>query len=46
MIILDTNVVSERARLIPEPGVVAWLDRQGGALVWITSITLIDPWAA
>jgi hypothetical protein len=42
MIILDTNVVSELTRLTPNPGVVAWLNRQGEALIWITSITVLE----
>ena len=26
MIVLDTNVISELARLAPDPGVLSWLD--------------------
>jgi toxin FitB len=42
MIILDTNVLSALMRTVPEARVVAWLDRQPGESVWITSITLFE----
>jgi toxin FitB len=42
MIILDTNVVSEVMRLIPDPNVIAWLDRQADAMIWITSVTVLE----
>jgi toxin FitB len=42
MIILDTNVLSTLMRTVPEPTVVAWLDRQPAESVWITSITLFE----
>lgn len=42
MIILDTNVLSALMRAVPEPEVVAWLDRQPAESVWITSITLFE----
>lgn len=42
MIILDTNVVSELMRPRPLPGVVAWLDRQVGATLHLTTITLAE----
>jgi predicted nucleic acid-binding protein len=42
MIILDTNVLSTLMRTVPEPAVVAWLDRQPAESVWITSITLFE----
>jgi predicted nucleic acid-binding protein len=42
MIILDTNVVSEMMRLDPDPSVIAWLDRQAEAAVWITSVTVLE----
>jgi toxin FitB len=42
MMILDTNVVSEVMRLNPDPGVIAWLDRQAEATVWITAATVIE----
>jgi hypothetical protein len=42
MIILDTNVVSEVMRLNPDPNVIAWLDRQAEATVWITSVTVLE----
>jgi len=42
MIILDTNVVSELTRVTPNSGVIAWLNRQGEAAIWITSITVLE----
>jgi len=42
MIILDTNVVSALMRREPDPPVVAWLDRQPGESMWITTITLFE----
>jgi len=38
MIVLDTNVLSELMREAPDEGVVAWLDAQPAALVYVTSI--------
>jgi hypothetical protein len=42
MIILDTNVLSALMRTVPDPPVVAWLDRQPAESVWITSITVFE----
>ncbi len=42
MIILDTNVVSEPLRPEPEPAVLAWLDAQAPATLYLTSITLAE----
>jgi predicted nucleic acid-binding protein len=42
VIILDTNVVSEMMRAVPEPTVVAWLDRQPRPSVWLTAVTLFE----
>lgn len=42
MILLDTNVLSALMRTVPDPAVVAWLDRQPAESVWITSITLFE----
>ncbi|MBI2749404.1 MAG: type II toxin-antitoxin system VapC family toxin [Burkholderiales bacterium] len=42
MIILDTNVISALMRREPDVAIVAWLDRQPGDSVWITSITLFE----
>lgn len=39
MILLDTNVVSELMRPEPHPGVMAWLDAQVEAHLYISSIT-------
>jgi toxin FitB len=42
VIILDTNVLSALMHAVPDPVVVAWLDRQPAESVWITSITLFE----
>ena len=42
MIILDTNVLSELMRRVPDPAVLAWLDRQPPLSIWITTITLFE----
>lgn len=42
MLILDTNVVSELMRTVPNPAVVTWLDGQARNLVWITAITVME----
>lgn len=40
MIVLDTNVISEVMRPHPNEAVVAWLNRQPGTNLFITSISL------
>ena len=42
MIILDTNVLSALMRDVPDAAVVAWLDGQAPASIWITSITVFE----
>ncbi|MFZ0300083.1 MAG: type II toxin-antitoxin system VapC family toxin [Candidatus Sulfotelmatobacter sp.] len=42
MTILDTNVLSALMHLAPDKNVVAWLDRQPRASIWITSITVLE----
>lgn len=42
MIILDTNVLSALMRRQPEPTVLAWLDNQPAASIWLTSITVFE----
>lgn len=39
MIVLDTNVLSESMRPIPEPKVLAWLERQTGNVLFTTAIS-------
>jgi predicted nucleic acid-binding protein len=39
MIVLDTNVLSEILRPVPEPRVLAWLEEQGANSVFTTAIT-------
>src|SRR3974377_1753771 len=42
MIILDTNVISELMHVAPHAKVLAWMDRQSEASIWITSITVFE----
>lgn len=42
MIVLDTNVISELARRVPDPGVLAWLDTLEVAEVATTAITAAE----
>jgi toxin FitB len=39
MIIIDTNVISELLRPIPEPAVEAWLGEQDGLSIYLTAIS-------
>jgi predicted nucleic acid-binding protein len=45
MIILDTNVVSEPLKAQPDIEVVAWLDRQVPATLYLTTINIAELWA-
>jgi predicted nucleic acid-binding protein len=36
MILLDTNVVSERMKSSPSPTVIAWLDRRRSTLLYLS----------
>src|ERR1700683_2341345 len=42
MTILDTNVLSALMHVAPAKNVIAWLDRQPRASIWITSITVLE----
>jgi predicted nucleic acid-binding protein len=42
MILLDTNVVSEVMRVMPNPHVIARLDGQAEGIIWITSVTVLE----
>lgn len=42
MIVLDTNVVSEALRVMPNRGVVSWLDEQHVETLFLTSLTLAE----
>ena len=42
MITLDTNVISELARHVPDPGVLSWLDSLDVADVVTTAITAAE----
>ena len=39
MIVLDTNVLSEALRPVPEPSVLDWLSKQPRASLFITTVT-------
>lgn len=42
MIILDTNIVSEPLKPLPNPGVLEWLDRQVPATLYMTTINVAE----
>ena len=42
MIILDTNVVSEPLKPLPEPAVLDWLDRQAPQTLYLTTVNLAE----
>ena len=42
MIVLDTNVISELARQLPDPGVLSWLDSFEASEVATTAITAAE----
>jgi toxin FitB len=42
VIILDTNVISELTRPVPDSGVIAWLDSQPAAVTAVTAITVAE----
>jgi predicted nucleic acid-binding protein len=42
MILLDTNVVSEAMRPVPEPRVIAWLDSLPAPDIWISAATVAE----
>jgi toxin FitB len=42
VIVLDTNVISELTRHVPEPGVISWLDSLAAAEVATTAITAAE----
>ena len=42
MIILDTNVISELARRVPDPGVLSWLDSLEISEVATTAVTAAE----
>jgi toxin FitB len=42
MIILDSNIISELMRPVPEDKVIAWLNRQPRTSVWTTAVTVME----
>ncbi len=42
MILLDTNVISETMRAVPEPRVIAWLDAQAVETLYLSTISLAE----
>ncbi len=42
MILLDTNVISEAMRPVPEPSVMAWLNSQAAGELWTSTIVVAE----
>jgi predicted nucleic acid-binding protein len=42
MILIDTNVISEPLRALPEPRVVEWLDRQPLETLYLSVVTVAE----
>jgi predicted nucleic acid-binding protein len=42
VILLDTNVISETTRTVPDPVLRDWLNRQAPVDLWTTSITVFE----
>lgn len=42
MILLDTNVISEPLRRVPEPNVVSWLDAQPLESLYVSAIAIAE----
>lgn len=42
MIVLDTNVISETMRVEPNANVMAWLNDQHLASLWLTTVTVAE----
>lgn len=42
MIVLDTNVVSELMRPVPDPAVLAWVDAQSDRALWLSSVVVSE----
>ncbi|MDK4731646.1 type II toxin-antitoxin system VapC family toxin [Rhizobium sp. CNPSo 3490] len=42
MIVLDTNVVSEFAKLLPDEKAKTWLQRQDGSRIWLCAVGLME----
>ena len=42
MIVLDTNIISELTRQVPEPGVISWLDSLPAEEVGTTAVTAAE----
>ena len=42
MIVLDTNVISELMRQLPDPSVAAWVEDQVPDSLWTTSVSVFE----
>ncbi len=42
MIVLDTNVISELMRPVPNPAVLAWVDAQSDRDLWLCSVVVSE----
>ena len=45
MILLDTNVISELMRPVPDPQVLLWFDRQDGLPLYLSTISEAELWS-
>jgi hypothetical protein len=42
MILLDTNIISEMMKPIPDPNVIQWIDRQEVTQLFVSTITIAE----
>ncbi len=42
MIVLDTNILSALMQRVPDPSLIAWLDRQSAESIWISTVTVFE----
>ncbi len=42
MILLDTNVVSEAMRIVPDPGVLRWLNERETSDLYLSTVTIAE----
>lgn len=42
MILLDTNVISEPLRAVPEPQAIQWIDAQPLETLYLASVTVAE----
>lgn len=42
MIVLDTNIISEMMKSIPDPKILSWIDKQEISELFITTVTIAE----